>query len=227
MNIRKGDIVARKSYGKDIVFIVDKVVKGKKLDDIAILKGVIVRITADAPVKDLEYVNKAQFEKCIKNMDEMIVLRAKNISNKRKNEKLKTENRHQELIYTGKILHLDGDRRYSDKSMKYYRQLGLNAIVKNIPEYRQASMVRRLLEYYKPDILVITGHDAMLKNGSDYNNIYNYRNSRHFVNTVREARKWGKTSNELVIFAGACQSFFEALMLAGADFASSPRKNTN
>ena len=62
----------------------------------------------------------------------------------------------------------------------------------------------------------------MIKKGSDYNNLYNYRNSRHFVNTVKEARKWGKTSKELVIFAGACQSYFEAIMLAGADFASSP-----
>ena len=128
-------------------------------------------------------------------------------------------------IYTGKILHLDGDRRYSDKSVKYYRQLGLDAVVKNIPEYRQASVVIELLERYKPDILIITGHDSMIKKGTDYNNIYNYRNSRHFANTVREARKWGKTSRELVIFAGACQSFFEALMLARADFASSPRKN--
>ena len=39
---------------------------------------------------------------------------------------------------------------------------------------------------------------------------------------MREARKWGKTSDKLVIFAGACQSFYEAIMYAGADFASSP-----
>jgi len=62
----------------------------------------------------------------------------------------------------------------------------------------------------------------MLKNGMNYSNIYNYRNSSHFVNTVREARKWARDSNKLVIFAGACQSFFEALINAGADFASSP-----
>lgn len=62
----------------------------------------------------------------------------------------------------------------------------------------------------------------MLKSGMNFSNIYNYRNSRHFVNTVREARKWAKSSNKLVIFAGACQSFFEALIEAGADFASSP-----
>ena len=42
------------------------------------------------------------------------------------------------------------------------------------------------------------------------------------MNTIKEARKWAKSSNKLVIFAGACQSFFEALIEAGADFASSP-----
>lgn len=75
---------------------------------------------------------------------------------------------------------------------------------------------------YNPDILIVTGHDAMLKNGTNYNNIYNYRNSRHFINTVREARKWESNSDKLVIFAGACQSFYEAIISAGADFASSP-----
>ena len=62
----------------------------------------------------------------------------------------------------------------------------------------------------------------MLKKGMNYSNIYNYRNSANFINTVRESRKWARSSNKLVIFAGACQSFFEALIEAGADFASSP-----
>ena len=115
-----------------------------------------------------------------------------------------------------------GDRRYSEKSAKYYKKMGLNAVVKNIPESKQPIMVRQLLEKYNPDILVITGHDAMLKKGTNYSNIYNYRNSKNFISTVKEARKWAKSSNKLVIFAGACQSFFEALIEAGADFASSP-----
>lgn len=120
------------------------------------------------------------------------------------------------------ILHLDGDKRYSEKSARYYKQVGLKAIVKNIPENKQANVIRTLLDRYKPDILVITGHDAMLKNNMDKKNIYNYRNSKHFINTVREARKWANSSEDLVIFAGACQSYFEAIMNAGADFASSP-----
>ena len=63
----------------------------------------------------------------------------------------------------------------------------------------------------------------MIKDGADYNNIYNYRNSRHFINTVKEARRYDKENQtDTVIFAGACQSYFEAIMMAGANFASSP-----
>ena len=59
-------------------------------------------------------------------------------------------------MYTGRILHLDGDRKYSEKSTKYYQKLGLNAIVRNIPENRQPYVVVSLLARYKPDILVMT-----------------------------------------------------------------------
>lgn len=111
------------------------------------------------------------------------------------------EKRGEKSIYTGKILHLDGDKRYSEKSIKYYKSLGLNAIVKNVAENKQASVIKGLLERYNPDILVITGHDGMIKKGMAFNDIYNYRNSRHFINTVNEARKWSKKGNELAIFA--------------------------
>ena len=124
-------------------------------------------------------------------------------------------------ILCGKILHLDGDRRYAEKSAKYYKKIGLNAVVKNIPESRQPIMVGSLIRKYNPDILIITGHDGMIKNGTGYTDIYNYRNSRYFINTVREARR-ASQGKDLVIFAGACQSFFEAIMESGANFASSP-----
>lgn len=66
---------------------------------------------------------------------------------------------------------------------------------------------------------------GMIKNGARYRDIYNYRNSRHFIQTVKEARRYDeKHGKNLVIFAGACQSYFEALMEAGANFASSPAR---
>lgn len=58
-----------------------------------------------------------------------------------------------------KLISADGDRRYSEKSSKYYQKMGIRAIVKNIPENKQPYMVYNLLELYRPDILVITGHD--------------------------------------------------------------------
>ena len=128
-------------------------------------------------------------------------------------------------IKPGKILHLDGDRKYSEKAYNHYMKIGLNAIVKNIPEYRQPRVVYRLLEVYEPDILVVTGHDAMIRKGARFNDLYNYRNSKYFIQTVKEARKYDKAKNKnLVIFAGACQSYFEAIMSAGANFASSPAR---
>ena len=65
----------------------------------------------------------------------------------------------------------------------------------------------------------------MIKRGISYNDIYNYRNSRYFVETVKEARRYEKENKkDLVIFAGACQSYFEAIISAGANFASSPAR---
>ena len=217
--VKEQDLVARKSYGEDIVFVIDKII-----NNIAILKGVTVRIEADAPINDLVHVTKERQEECFRTMDERINCLANDIKNSVQN---KRELENNEIEYTGTILHLDGDKRYTNKSIKYYKQLGLKAIVKNIPEKMQAEAVLDLLKKYNPDILVITGHDSMIKKGTDYNNINNYRNSKYFINAVRQARRWRRTSRDLVIFAGACQSFFEAIMLAGADFASSPRKDFN
>lgn len=107
----------------------------------------------------------------------------------------------------------------------YYRKIGLNSVVKNIPEYRQPQEVYRLLKIYNPDILIVTGHDGMIKKGIDYNNLQNYKNSRYFIETVKEARQYERDYyKNLVIFAGACQSYYEAIIEAGANFASSPAR---
>ena len=123
------------------------------------------------------------------------------------------------------ILHLDGDKKYSEKSAKYYKKVGLNAIVRNVAESKQQYVIVDLLNRYNPDVVVITGHDGMIKSGIGYNDIYNYRNSKYFINTVIQAKKWvQKSGKNLAIFAGACQSYYEALISAGANFASSPAR---
>ena len=44
------------------------------------------------------------------------------------------------------------------------------------------------------------------------------------MQVVKKAREWEKSEEKLIIFAGACESFYEALIIAGANFASSPAR---
>lgn len=227
--VRKGDIVGRKSYGKDIIFTVKNIINTPK-GAIAVLIGLIDRIEADSKIEDLEIIEKRYVRQEIKRLDEKLNTKIK----RTKEEYIKPEYRigvfsknarNHERIIAGKILHLDGDKSYSEKSYRYYRRLGLESIVKNIPEYKQPKVVYDLLRIYNPDILVITGHDGMIKRDIGYHDIYNYRNSKYFIETVREARRYDRETNRnLVIFAGACQSYFEGIISAGANFASSPAR---
>ena len=213
-NVKKGDIVVRKSHKQDIVFIIDRIIGNK----IALLTGITTRLQADSYLDDLVVLEKKEVKKVYDNINQEVYKKLKNIEIN-KFDGLKRSNR---IVYTGRILHLDGDRRYSEKSRLYYQKMGLKAIVKNISENRQVNFVETLIDRYNPDILVITGHDGMIRLGKSYEDIYNYRNSKYFVQTVKNARKSNKKG--LVIFAGACQSYYEALMDAGANFASSPAR---
>ena len=66
--------------------------------------------------------------------------------------------------------------------------------------------------------MLITEKKEMLKN------IKNYKNSLYFVKAVKAARNYEKSHEKLVIIAGACQSDYEELIKAGANFASSPKR---
>ena len=216
--IKKGDIVGRKSYNKDILFVVERIIKIKSGKQIAILKGLNIRIQADSDIEDLDKIDEKRIAKSEADLDARLISRLN--KNEKTNEPFKRTNK---VVYTGRILHLDGDKRYSEKSNMFYKKMGLKAFVKNVPESRQANVVEYLIKRYNPDILVVTGHDGMIKSGTGFNDIYNYRNSKYFINTVNRARKI-KQNKDLVIFAGACQSYYEELIRAGANFASSPAR---
>ena len=145
-DIRKGTIVTRKSYENDILFRVEDIVntiQGKY----AVLKGISIRIKANAPIEDLSIVDKKTAKKELAKLNEKVESRIsenRNFLNSYIN------------ILCGKILHLDGDRRYAEKSARYYRKMGLNAIVKNVPENKQSMVIGNLIRRYKPDIVVIT-----------------------------------------------------------------------
>lgn len=210
--IKKGDIVARKSYGCDILFFVDKVITSTNGTVIAILKGITLRIIADAFLDDLLIIDNHLLKDNIKELNPKI------------ENRVLIKNRYSINLKNGKVLHIDGDKRYAEKSNRYYKKVGVTAIVRNIPEYKQPHIIKDLLLKYTPDILILTGHDGMIKSGINFGDIRNYRNSKYFIQSVVEARKLRPSSNDLVIFAGACQSFFEAIMASGANFASSPAR---
>ena len=97
--------------------------------------------------------------------------------------------------------------------------MGINEVEENVPLY-----IKEWLEEYRPNIVIITGHDAYYKHDGKKNNIEAYKNSGNFIKAVKEARIYESSHDKLIIIAGACQSDYEDLIKAGANFASSPKR---
>ena len=227
--MRIGDIVVRKSYKKDVTFkIID--IKEKNGKDNVILKGINIRIIADADAEDLEMAEEdsgsqdrilnTRVSEAIK---KVMVIRADLRDKVEKAPKIKAKN---ELVFgrPGKILHVDGDSEYMETCLKVYKQLSLDAVGRAIPEKDQPGAIVDLVKEIKPDIVVLTGHDSVVKDPKDYLDLDNYRNSRYYLESVKNLRNYNSSYDELVIFAGACQSCYEMILDVGANFASSPNR---
>ena len=123
-----------------------------------------------------------------------------------------------------RILHLDGDSEYLKRCMDYYKQNKVFAIGRKIDEETVSDDIISYLKDAKPDIVIITGHDAYMKKKGDKKDLRNYKNSLNFVKAVKNARKYESSHEKLIIIAGACQSNYEELIKAGSNFASSPKR---
>ncbi|NLM46239.1 MAG: sporulation peptidase YabG [Firmicutes bacterium] len=222
-----GDTVGRKSYGMDILF---KIVEINEEKQTAVLKGLDMRLIADASLDDLDYPDPQELQKYRDRYDEVQKECIRKIFRRRSMEREQLRGlsgRAPEEFFEmpGKILHLDGDRDYLEECMNAYRALQLDAIGEYVPEKEQPAQVWNLLHQHRPDILIMTGHDAYLKNPErNFQDLKYYRHSRYFVEAVRKARQYEPGKDDLVIFAGACQSHYEAILAAGANFASSPQR---
>jgi spore coat assembly protein len=203
MNI--GDLVTRDSYNNDIVFTIIDID-----NDTYYLKGKNVRLYADSNKDDLvKYDNK--------DIEQEQVFQERLKDNK--------VDRNSEYFYIpGKILHIDGDNDYLKRCLDYYESLNIPAIGFTKREDEITDSIYSMLEHYQPNILVITGHDAYYKKKGDYNNNNAYKNSKKFISAVKEARRFESSHQKLIIIAGACQSNYEELIKAGANFASSPKR---
>lgn len=220
MKVKSGDYVVRHSYQKDIVFRVKQIFRDENGELSAVLKGVAIRLLADAPLSDLEALNQNETEKIReREMSEDIQLLLR-----RHAKRQEWRNANTSVDYPGMVLHLDGDREYLSKCMEAYDKLGIPHAGLAIPEKDQPNAVGYYLEKYHPDILVVTGHDSLLKGAVNDKNPDHYRSSLYFADAVRKARQYQPDRDALVIFAGACQSCYEELIHAGANFASSPKR---
>ena len=231
MDIKINDIVGRKSYQCDIPFRVIHIYEedGKSY---ALLYGKELRLIADAPLDDLVVLDMERTEKLTapyRELEEQIThsVRQK-YRNVRMQKKLLDESNHeinhQLFQMPGKVLHVDGDPNYLKRCLALYKKIGVPVYGIYCKESEMAEKVPVWVEEIRPDILVITGHDSYSRQKGKKTELHSYRHSKDFVETVKAVRKKYPDRDQLIIFAGACQSHFESLIGAGANFASSPAR---
>lgn len=229
MGIEVGDIVARLSYQCDVCF---RIVKIDGKSETAELSGQELRLYADAPLGDLTQVTEERRQEQKKHTQQLEdhsnrLFRQDYQKLKLKREYTATNGYRSGTTYfemPGRVLHIDGDPHYLKKCLRVYEKLGVPVLGKYMKEEDMPENVPELVKQIRPDILVLTGHDAYMKSKGSEDDIKAYRHSGHFIRTVKEVRYLFPHLDQLVIFAGACQSHFEMLISAGANFASSPTR---
>jgi len=208
-----GDYVTRRSYNSDIIFKIEKLHEDK-----VILRGYKLRLMADASPDDLVKVNKNDTNSLRRNLlhesYEYLQRQKRNLiinGNMIRNKEMDNCYRKK----PGRVLHIDGDRDYLKISLQNYENLQIQAKGYYMREKNIASKIKDYLQVFKPDILVITGHDGYVENSK-------YHTSDYFIEAVKKARYYENNLDDLIIFAGACQSYYKKLINSGANFASSP-----
>ncbi|HLR66670.1 sporulation peptidase YabG [Virgibacillus alimentarius] len=225
MSFITGELVTRKSYQHDLLFRIESLG-----NDFAILHGEDIRLEADAPIDDLVHVKERDLEKRRKKGKEQEefsyrLFRQDYQLMKEKRDYQSTGGYQHTTRYfqlPAKVLHIDGDQTYLRKCVELYQRIGLQVHGVHINEKEMPFKIGELVRKIQPNIIVITGHDAYSKNKGSKSDLQAYRHSKYFAETIRGAREIIPNLDQLVIFAGACQSHFESLIRAGANFASSP-----
>ena len=216
--LKIGDVVTRKSYGGDIHFKIAEITSYRGSSrKTYLLKGMLYRILADSDENDLEWKSPEEVDKELKSR-----LSAEGIHHMSRGLSFPFRVFQRVRGRSGTILHVDSSSEFMEMCLKYYEDAKIRAVGRVIPESDQPGSIRSLLAASRADILVATGHDGLKKNAVKMNSPDSYRNSRYFIQTAQEARKYEPSFDKLCIFSGACQSYYEGIMEAGANFASSP-----
>ena len=205
MNFKKGDLVTRNSHNNDIIFKIINI-----NDKTANLKGLNIRLKIECDISDLKEYNNEDIEK-----EKPFLKRITTMPNLDRNDY---------FYIPGKILHIDSDKDYLNRCLDYYEKSGVWSMGINEKENNISNNIITWLNKYKPNIVVITGHDTYYKRKGAINDINAYKNSTYFVNAIKKAREYEDSHEKLIIISGGCSSCYEELIKAGANFASSPKR---
>ena len=102
-----GDLVTRNSYHNDIVFEITEI-EG----DIAVLRGVDVRLLADSVLSDLVKVSEEKTSD-----DDKMLERFSDVN----------LDRNQYFYMPGRVIHLDSDKSFLDRCIKFYDSLNIKS----------------------------------------------------------------------------------------------------
>lgn len=233
--IQPGMYVGRKSYGCDIVFEVKRIYTDPDGTLVALVGALAARLLAHAPLSDLEVLAETRIAEAVKHSMEAArshllrsMQRRAMMQEARRSHKQGAEGDgaapEAYMDIPGSVLHLDGDENYLKQCLKHYHELGVPVTGIHVPEEDQPRRVEELLREHRPDVLVMTGHDGFSRKSKKRDDLAGYYNSKYFIEAVRRARGLRPEKDGLVIFAGACQSYYEAIIEAGANYASSPER---
>ncbi len=209
MDFKIGDLVTRSSYNNDVIFKIINID-----NNIAILKGISIRLIADSELGDLNKYSVID-EINEREIDDFAFDVLKDGCNL---------DRSDYFYIPGTVLHIDGDADYLKRSMKFYKKANILAYGIVIKEDSIYKNIIKYIEKTNPNVVVITGHDAYYKEKQKVSNDRTYKNTNNFIKAVVEVRKYEKAHDKLIVVAGACQSNYEELIKAGANFASSPKR---
>ena len=198
--MNQGDIVGRISYNCDIPFKIINII-----DNIAYLSGVYVRLYADSDISDLKLIDKETIDNL-------------NLEDYRKQERIVSEYKNRIDHITGKILHYDSDPIYLNKCLNLYKMLNIYSIGLVKDESTFVDTIISDIKKYRPNIVILTGHDSY--NKKDKKDLNNYKNTINYMKAVLKIREY-YSLDDICVYAGACGSNFEALIASGANFASS------
>lgn len=222
----KGELVTRKSHDHDLLFRIATLNKNT-----ATLYGRDVRLAVDAPLSDLSRVEehdlakRSQLSKKQEDSSFRLFRQDYRLMEQKRDYQASEGYHHSDYFQIpARVLHIDGDATYLKKCIELYERMQLQVHGIHVKEVDMPDQIQSLIKKIQPNMIVITGHDAYSKHKGPKSELNAYRHSKYFVEAVRNARDINPSLDQLVIFAGACQSHFESLIRAGANFASSPSR---